>query len=374
MTTGPRGGALFVDDFEPRTAFGVGHPRGIQILRALAATFDVVQVCPLEGLLSDRAPDETLPANVRTGARPGGEIVRAELSARREAWRVVWIARPHNIVRIAKLHRAEPRLFDGVRVIYDAEAVFALRTYRKQVLAGAPLSELQQRRALRAELLPTEIADHIVSVSHEERDIIRSYVTRPVEILGYGAGIVAATPSFASRRDLLFVGAVPVIETPNAESLQWFARDVLPAVAAAGLRLTVAGSGTQPTGALQSLAGPAFQLAGPQDDLAPVYAQARVFVAPTRYACGIPLKVLDAARHGVPVVMSPLLAHQLRWRDGVEALVGASPAAFADAIRRLHDDESLWQRLRDGAYSALRRDFDPAAFDATVRRVATGSA
>jgi hypothetical protein len=244
-----------------------------------------------KGLLSDRAPDETLPANVRTGARPGGEIVRAELSARREAWRVVWIARPHNIVRIAKLHRAEPRLFDGVRVIYDAEAVFALRTYRKQVLAGAPLSELQQRRALRAELLPAEIADHIVSVSHEERDIIRSYVTRPVEILGYGAGIVAATPSFASRRDLLFVGAVPVIETPNAESLQWFARDVLPAVAAAGLRLTVAGSGTQPTGALQSLAGPAFQLAGPQDDLAPVYAQARVFVAPTRYACGIPLKV-----------------------------------------------------------------------------------
>jgi hypothetical protein len=37
----------------------------------------------------------------------------------------------------------------------------------------------------------------------------------------------------------------------------------------------------------------------------------RVFAAPTRYSPGIPLKVHDAAAHGLPVVRTPLMAEQL---------------------------------------------------------------
>jgi len=370
MSSGGRGNAFYVDDFEPRTAFGVGHPRGAQVLRALAAAFDTVQVCPMMGLLGADAPDEPLPPNVRAGDRPGADIVRDELAMRAADWQVLWVARPHNLAKIERLYRAQPTLFESVRIVYDAEAIFALREQRKRALAGSPLSPTQQHRALRQELLPAEIAARIVAVSNEECEVIREHVSRPVERLGYGAAFVDGLPPFAARSNLLFVGAVQGIDTPNGDSLLWFTRDVLPRAGTTGLRLTVAGSGTQPGAAAQPLAGPQVQLAGPQDNLAPLYARARVFVAPTRYGSGIPLKVLDAARHGVPVVMTPLLARQLGWRDGVEALVADSAAAFAAAMRRLHDDEGLWNVLRTHALVALRRDYAPADFDATVHRIA----
>ena len=92
MNSGARAGAFYVDDFEPRTAFGVGHPRGAQVLRALAAVFDVVQVCPMTGLLGDTAPDESLPSNVRPTHRslsaPRSPCPRSTRCRRRSAaWR-----------------------------------------------------------------------------------------------------------------------------------------------------------------------------------------------------------------------------------------------------------------------------------------------
>ena len=49
------------------------------------------------------------------------------------------------------------------------------------------------------------------------------------------------------------------------------------------------------------------------DDLTPLYEDARVFVAPTRYSAGISLKVIEAAARGVPIVCTPLVSRQLGW-------------------------------------------------------------
>jgi glycosyltransferase involved in cell wall biosynthesis len=102
---------------------------------------------------------------------------------------------------------------------------------------------------------------------------------------------------------------------------------------------------------------------GAVPDLSQVYSQARVFVAPTRFAAGIPLKVIEAAARGLPSVVTPLLAEQLGWRHEGEVLVAATPEAFADQCMRLHEDEALWERLREGALRRVARDFDPALFD-----------
>jgi glycosyltransferase involved in cell wall biosynthesis len=92
-------------------------------------------------------------------------------------------------------------------------------------------------------------------------------------------------------------------------------------------------------------------------------------IAPTRFAAGIPHKVTEAAAHGVPVVLTPLLAGQLGWSEGVEALVAEGPAAFAAAVRRVHDDSDLWIQLRRAALAAVRRDHSPERFQSAVAAV-----
>ncbi len=84
-------------------------------------------------------------------------------------------------------------------------------------------------------------------------------------------------------------------------------------------------------------------------DLTPLYASARVFVAPTRVSAGVPLKLYEAAAYGVPIVCTPQLARQLGWQAGRDVMTGESPIEIAQAIDRVHGERQLWQHLRDAA-------------------------
>jgi glycosyltransferase involved in cell wall biosynthesis len=105
-------------------------------------------------------------------------------------------------------------------------------------------------------------------------------------------------------------------------------------------------------------------LAGAVDDPAELYESHRVFVAPTRYAAGIPYKIHEAASYGLPVVATDLLCRQLGWQDGVQIADGGmnDPALFADQIVRLYRSEELWNTLRDGALRAVEEQNSKSVF------------
>jgi len=136
------------------------------------------------------------------------------------------------------------------------------------------------------------------------------------------------------------------------------------------VRLRIAGSGSDRAVWLASIAGANVDIEGSIAYVAALFGRVRVFVAPTRYGAGIPVKVVDAVRHGVPVVATSLLAEQLGWQHGRELLVADDAEAMAQACVALHQDERLWERQRSAALEALKRDFNPMAFDAAVARVA----
>jgi glycosyltransferase involved in cell wall biosynthesis len=100
-----------------------------------------------------------------------------------------------------------------------------------------------------------------------------------------------------------------------------------------------------------------------------VYSRARVFVAPTRFAAGIPLKVYDAAAHGVPTVITPILARGIGWMHERDTLIAATPEEFAIACFRLHEDRNLWEKIRVSAFERVRADCSAAHFDQTVAAV-----
>ena len=95
------------------------------------------------------------------------------------------------------------------------------------------------------------------------------------------------------------------------------------------------------------------KLLGVVDNLGPLFDRARVFIAPTRFAAGIPLKVQQAAASGVPVVATSLLASQLGWRNEHELLVADTPEAFSNAVYRLYTDPALWTQIRNNALQRI---------------------
>jgi hypothetical protein len=76
--------------------------------------------------------------------------------------------------------------------------------------------------------------------------------------------------------------------------------------------------------------------------------------------------VYDASAHGIPAVITPLLARHLGWTSDHEALVAETPEEFATACARLHEDSVLWERVRSNAMARVAQDCNPELFDRTV--------
>jgi glycosyltransferase involved in cell wall biosynthesis len=94
-------------------------------------------------------------------------------------------------------------------------------------------------------------------------------------------------------------------------------------------------------------------------DVAPLFARARVFVAPVRFGAGVKGKIGEALAYALPVVTTTIGAEGLELRDGEEALIADSASDLAGAVVRLYRDAELWRRLASNAHAHVERHFSP---------------
>jgi glycosyltransferase involved in cell wall biosynthesis len=283
----------------------------------------------------------------------------------------VWVSRPHNMLHF-QAYLDLPALANAA-IVYDAEAFFAWRDIRRAAVKGRPLSADEQEAVLKKEGELLSHADHVVTVTETEGEgfIEHGDVTaEDLTVVGHSLAAVSEAPGFAARRDFLFVGNLDYCDAPNADSVLWFVREVWPLIRAELPEANFNVVGSNHCDAIRNLSVPGVTLHGRVDELRELYDRSRVFVAPTRYAAGIPYKIHDAAASGIPVVASDLVARQVGWKD-TQALLCASvedPDAFATACLQLYGDESLWLTQQQAASEHLREDCDPAHFAEQVLR------
>ncbi len=365
---------LFLDDRIPLARYGSGFPRARAMLEALVRQGNAVTLVPAS-YHGERWEEvwEELPAGVELLPHlPGTQVWSRLIEALREDDAVI-ISRPHNLALHCPVLRLARERGWPARVIFDAEAIYARREILQATVQGRPLPPREARRRVWVEGQLAQNADVVLTVSEQEARDLRRCGGRPTLVLPHSILPAPGAAGFAERRGLLFVGATHELDTPNGDALRWLAERIWPRMAAwlAPQGLSVVGQLPPSLRALLERQG--LQCLGSQASLAPIYDSARIFVAPTRFAAGVPLKILEAAAAGLPVVASRLLGEQLGWRDGREILLAdvEDPAAFAAACQRLYKDSALWNRLRAGALERLRQDCDPAHCAAILEQAMT---
>jgi O-antigen biosynthesis protein len=366
---GPR--VLVVDDRVPHPWLGSGYPRARDLLHQLVAAGAEVTLYPMFAQLETRE-------RLRATLDPGIEVMlghdssslRDFLAERRNHYDAVLVCRPHNMRRFrAAIGEDRAQLGDAV-LLYDAEAIFSLREITQSRLTDKPVSEERARQMVADEIALTAGVDAVLAVSAGEKQIFEAHGAGPVHVLGHAIAPEPGTRPFAERDGFLFVGALQSDDSPNADSLRWFAAEVLPRlrnVFGDPLRLQVVGQCQAPS--VRALDGEAIDLLGRVEDLRPIFDKVRVMVAPTRFGGGVPHKVHQAAAYGVPVVATALIAAQLGWQDGHDLLVASSAENFAEACIRLHCDEALWTRIRQNALDRCTTECAPDAFRQGVRAI-----
>lgn len=365
-----RGGrrVLLIESRVPHIALGAGYPRSNLIVDELATLGYEVTLYPLlASVESRRHAHRDVSQRVDIVLNYGWPRLESFLEERGSLYDCTFVTRPHNMALVAPfLERS------GCRgLVYDCEALSPLRLARLRELRGEPIDTVDLSSLLMNELAPAHRSRCISAVSAEERQHIERVMAQPVYELGYACESRPTPMSFAGRRGFLFVGPlVDSPDSPNTDAVTWFLDEVLPLLRRSmGERAEVSIVGSCDDGVRRRLARPGVTFLGPAAGLLRAYDRARVFVAPTRFAAGLPLKVFEAAAHGLPIVSTTMIANQVGWGAGMDLAVGGNAADFADRCVSLHDDPVLWRGMREQALSRIRNDCSRARFSAQLQRV-----
>jgi GT2 family glycosyltransferase len=368
---------LFIDDAIPHLDRGGGLPRANAIAHGRSELGGFATFYPMS-----ESKEQTW-AEVYADLPRGLEVMRGSsrdgltefLSSRAGYYEAVMVSRPHNMRHLQDALAAVPHALGEARLVYDAEALFARREMAWERLQGRLVSEEEARQRIAEEVALTHDAHCITAVCSEEAALLGTGESRRVLVLGHAMLPEPAPEPWEARHGFLFMGRLDDHGSPNWDAVVYFMRRIMPLVQrvlGASCKLTLLGE--TGAGLALELAGGDVVIAGRVPDIRPYAASARVFVAPTRFAAGIPHKVHQAAALGLPVVASNMLAQSLGWQDGRELLAAdpAQPERFAEQCIRLYQDRTLWTRVREAALQAVARDCDPQRFRETLGQALFG--
>lgn len=176
---------------------------------------------------------------------------------------------------------------------------------------------------------------------------------------------------FSERRDICFLGGFR--HQPNIDAMQWFVREILPAVRSAfpDMRLRIAGADMPDE--VRALAAADVLVEGHVGDVSDLFGSCRLFVAPLRFGAGIKGKVISALRHGLPVVGTPIATEGIESTATIQFLrTVADDRGWVAAISALYFNEPAWTAANTAArqYVAVTYSFDSAR--ATLQQILRG--
>jgi GT2 family glycosyltransferase len=360
---------LFIEDRVPHPSLGSGFPRSNTILSFFVKSGFFVTLYLTAGHSEQwRDVYADIPREVEVMLGFGRDSLEQFLQSRADYYDLVLISRPHNMQLAKPILQAYPDWSRKTKIVYDAEALFTFRDVALQKLRGREFSNEEIETLVESEVDLAAEADLVISVSRVEAEEFRRHGIPNVGVLGHAIAVSPGAKPFEDRRGFLFVGSILEENSPNHDAVLWFIKEIMPIIQSrlGPVPLTVAGINNVD---FNGMAGSCLKLPGRVADLSALYDEARVFIAPTRFAAGIPHKIHEAASRGLPVVATSLLKNQLEWTDNMHLLVGDEPQEFAERCICLYTDEQLWHRIRRNGLDQVRAECAPEAFESKLRSI-----
>lgn len=239
---------------------------------------------------------------------------------------VVWLCRPLVAVRFYHLFRR----WSTAQVQYYTVDLHYLREARRFEVSG------RWRHLLRSVIFRSiensiiAASDAVLCLSHAELSILSPQAPQaklrwvPPHVSRAKAAPRVAASKHAISPQVIFVGNFR--HAPNEDATRWLLQEIWPLVrrAVPGAQLHIVGANPPKWLASHRFENVQLHNGVSDDELAALYRQATVAVAPLRFGAGVKGKVLEAMEHGAPLVSTSI---------GLEGLptVSSLPAPCDDA-------------------------------------------
>jgi GT2 family glycosyltransferase len=278
----------------------------------------------------------------------------------------VLLSRPE----ISRKYVRQVREHSAARVLYYGHDLHHARFARELAVKGGPAVRQRERHSKIQELAAWRDADIVLYPSEEEREVVSGMVPGKA-VLSIPAFYFDGRPpaiESAGRNGLLFVGSFR--HSPNVDGLRWLLTAIWPVVQrlVPGVPISIVGSDLPDD--LAALSSDEIRIVGylSDVDLARLYRDSRVALAPLRIGAGVKGKVVESLWYGLPVATTTI---------GVQGLAGAEPfltpcdepGELAARIATLLTDDDEWLRSAHGGQSFVHDHFSVPAVVSKLRDV-----
>ena len=156
---------------------------------------------------------------------------------------------------------------------------------------------------------------------------------------------------------------------PNRDAVEYFARDILPALRrlAPHARFRIAGRSPSEVFRRQFDDTPGLEFTGTVADMRDEIAKATVCVVPLRIGSGTRLKILEAGAMAKPIVSTTLGAEGLDLIHGDDIVIADDPHRFAAAVADLLTNSARRERLGRGVRLQVQKHYSLSTFQAAMR-------
>jgi sugar transferase (PEP-CTERM/EpsH1 system associated) len=228
---------------------------------------------------------------------------------------------------------------------------------------GNPLNrvvyKLEAAKMLRYERAAVARFHHVIAVSQHDRELMSamtdatriSVVPTGVDLKQFSAARTGA--SDATEPLVIFVGSMDW--EANIDAVDYFCREVWPAVkqAVPGARFRIVGR--NPHSRVKKLASDSIEVTGTVASVIEHYREAAVNIVPLRIGGGTRLKIYEAMAMGKATVSTSIGAEGLDVNDDSDILLADSPEKFAESVVALLTKEELRKRIERAAREQAAR-------------------
>ncbi len=247
--------------------------------------------------------------------------------------------------------------------VLDLPDAFSLYWKRRKAIKRNWLSRLfdhvESGRVLAYEKILHQFNLGLVCSVEDLNFLKTEHQTEHLRILPNGVNLetfdIKAGHDYQNHLNLLFTGNMDY--APNVDAVQYFVKDIFPLIQAKypSAHFTIAGQ--RPLPKVKELASEHVSVTGFIADLADVYREASIVVAPLRFGAGTQNKVLEAMAMGVPVVCSNVGFEGLGIQNGEGAFMETSTEGFAQRVLSLMDSQSIRQATGQQGHQVMRDRF-----------------
>ena len=331
-------GHIFVADYE--VPHWDRHAGGLRMQRLLGILVEMgwkVTFAPGNQAASEPYSTELRQAGIEICR--GAETPEKTVLGFSQTFDVALLSRPEDGARwLSAFRSASP----STHIIYDTVDLHALRNDRGRVLGQSDQSESAEEHVAEQERRLIDAADQTLVVSIFEKEwLSKRQPSAKVSVVGLVHDEPISETSFAERNGVLFVGSWS--HKPNQDAVRFLLNEVMPLLwqELPEIKLHLVGSDMP-----DSLGDSETRVVchGWVEDLAPLFSQVRLSLAPLRFGAGLKGKVAESLCRGIPVVGTSVAFEGFKMNEVLRLGEAEGAREIALAASNLYQKQEVWEK------------------------------